>query len=605
MKSTPESEPYIVPPAPPLASPPTRVRVRPPVRPPPRVSRGQFVRRAFQLLLAGIRLMFFAVADSSLGGDALAREMIRARRLRTELERLGGIFVKVGQLLSVRTDQYPWEVCREFAQLLDHATAFPSEVAIAILEEELRAPLGAVFSRFDPQPLASASIGQVHVAWLRDGTKVAIKIQRPGVAAETKIDLRLLAIFATVLDAVNMTKSPRLSPMIAELRRVMDEELSYITEARATYDFGLTLKKRKHVYSPKVYFDYTTDRVLTMEFIEGLPASALIKAIENQDQEALDRFEQLGIRRKKLARRFYRAILEQLYEHDISHSDPHPGNLIIMPGNKLCFIDFGAVSYFGPTFRARLERVTLALGARDVDAAVDATLASWEPLPLRDVDRFKSELKPSYQRLITNSSSKHGDPSLKSNGRVFVESARVAAKYGFQAPWDHLRFVRLLWEFDTTVVALDPDFNFLKAMRKYYRDRSRRTLKRNTSRGSLKEFLASSVNILSSLPKDVQELRYQAFSLMRRSDHLFINSISKMSYLGKLLLDSALFATLAAAGALAYFRVTLGSGELDRWLGEHLPIALPWWICALALVYLIALQQRMRMRVTDIDSHRG
>ena len=309
----------------PTAHPRTRPPARPPVRVRRRISRWYFARRAFALWLSAMRLLLFRIADRSLGGDALGRELIRARRLRTELERMGGVFVKVGQLLSVRTDLFPWEVCREFANLLDQVVPFPNEVAAEILRHELRAPISSVFSSFGPQPIAAASLGQVHVAWLREtGAKVAIKIQRPDIDEESRIDLSLMAFFARIADTVNLQDNQRILPLVAELRRIMDEELSYLNEARATDDFRRSLKGRKHVYTPRVYFEYTTDRVLVMEFVEGLPASVLIKAIENDDQEALARFESLGIKRRKLARRFYQAVLQQITEHDISHSDPTP-----------------------------------------------------------------------------------------------------------------------------------------------------------------------------------------------------------------------------------------------------------------------------------------
>lgn len=583
------------------ARPRTRMPVRPRARRPPKISRWHFVRRALQLLAAGVRLLVFRLVDRSIGGNEVSRELIRARRLRAELERMGGLFVKIGQLLSVRTDLYPWEVCREFANLLDQVVPFPGEVAAQILGEELGASTSAVFSRFDTQPIAAASIGQVHVGWLRaTGAKVAIKVQRPGVEQESRIDLALLAGLAQAADTFNLRDNRRLSPMIAELKRIMAEELSYITEARATDDFRRSLKGRKHVSAPRVYFEYTTDRVLVMEFVEGLSASVLVKAIENDDQDALARFERLGIKRKKLARRFYQAVLEQVNEHDISHSDPHPGNLIIMPGNKICFIDFGAVGYYGPKFRARMERITAAFAAQDVEGAVDATLASWEPLPPGDVDRFKAELKPVYQRMITNAGSKHGDPRFKSNGQLFIESARLAAECGIMAPWDHLRFSRLLWEFDNTVIVLDPGFNFKKATRRYYKDRARRTFERNVDRDHLKRLGAEVVNLLATVPQDLQELRYQAFNLMRRSDNLFVHSMSKMSQFGKQLLDSVMTAAAAAAVALAYFRISRGAEETDTWLGEHV-VALPWWAVMLLLAYLLLFVQRLRLRVTDID----
>jgi ubiquinone biosynthesis protein len=582
----------------------SRVPARPPVRRSRKISRWHFVRRAFQLFMAGMRLLVFRIVDRSIGGDDLGRELLRARRLRTELEGMGGVFVKIGQLLSVRTDLFPWEVCREFANLLDQVVPFPGEIAAQILHDELRSPPSVVFSRFETQPIAAASIGQVHVAWLREtGAKVAIKIQRPGIDEESAIDLMLMSGFARMADTFNLRDNQRIAPMIAELRRIMNEELSYINEARATDDFRRSLKGRKHVYAPRVYFEHTTDRVLVMEFVEGLPASVLIKAIENDDQEALARFERLGIKRKKLARRFYKAVLEQVNEHDISHSDPHPGNLIIMPGNKICFIDFGAVGYFGPTFRARMERVTAAFANLDVDGAVDATLASWEPLPPGDIDRFKTELKPIYQRMITNAASKHGDPRLKSNGQLFIESARLAAVCGITAPWEHLRFSRLLWEFDTTVIALDPGFNFSKSTKRYYKDRARRALKRNLGRDSIKRFGAEVVNLLATIPQDLQEMRYQAFNLIRRSDNLFVHSMSKMSQLGKQLLDSTLAAGLAAAGVLAYYRAVHGAEATDRWLAEHV-LALPWWAFMLLLGYVLLIVQRLRLRVTDIDRSR-
>lgn len=582
----------------------SRAPRRSPVRRAPKISRWHFLRRSFQLFLAAMRLLVFRVVDRSIGGDQIGRELLRARRLRTELERMGGVFVKVGQLLSVRTDLFPWEVCREFANLLDQVVPFPGEVAARIVHDELREPVAAVFSRFETQPIAAASIGQVHVAWLREtGAKVAIKIQRPGIDEESRIDLALMTGFARVADALNLRDNLRVSPMVAELRRIMSEELSYLNEARATDDFRRSLKGRKHVHAPRVYFEYTTDRLLVMEFIEGLPASVLVKAIENDDQEALARFKRLGIKRKKLARRFYRAVFEQVNEHDICHGDPHSGNVIIMPGNKICFIDFGAVGYFGPMFRARMERVYMAFASLDVEGAVNATLASWEPLPPGDIDRFKTELKPVYQTMITNTASKRGDPRLKSNGHLFVESTRLATQCGITAPWEHLRYTRLLWEFDTTVIALDPGFNFARSTRRYYKDRARRALKRNLRRDSLKSFGTGVVNLLATMPQDLQELRYQAFNLIRRSDNIFVHSMSKMSQLGKQLLDSALTAGLAAAGALAYFRFTRGAEATDDWLAEHL-FALPWWACMLLLAYLLVIVQRLRLRVTDIDKSR-
>lgn len=577
-------------------------RARPPIRTAGAIAGWRFVARAVVLWWSMLRLMALGLGSRFRGGDQLARDLRRARHVRRELERLGGVFIKVGQLMSVRTDQYPWEVCREFTQLLDRVVPFSGVVAEQMVVTELGAPIEAVFSRFDRQPIAAASIGQVHVGWLRaSGAKVAIKIQRPGIAERVNIDLALMRGFARFIDAINIGSAPALTPTIEELKRIMDEELSYINEARATYDFRRTLKGRKHIYCPRVYFEHTTDRVLTMEFIEGLSASVLIRAIENNDVEALERFAELGIDRKKLAKRFFRSVMQQIWEHDICHIDPHPGNLILMPKNRICLIDFGAVGYFGPALRARMERITAAFAARDVDGAVDATLDSWEPLPMRDIEGLKAEMKPIFQRMIQNASSKHGDPNYKSNGRMLVESARLAGQYGISPPLELLRFTRLFWEYDTIVVALAPDFNFIKSVRSYFVDRTRRRMREHLSRRNLAILGAGMVDMISTLPQDLGELRYHAFNTLRRSSRLYHQSMSKLSSFGKLMIEYSMAALAAVVGGLLYLRLTRGGEATDAWLAERLPLAIPWWVCALLAAHLLVRLQRVRVRITEVD----
>ena len=575
---------------------------RPAIRPTRSIPRRRYLRRALTLALATLRIAALGALSRLRGGGRLAHQLRRARILRRELERLGGVFVKIGQLLSIRTDQLPWEVCREFTNLLDRVVPFPGELAEQILERELAAPLAAHFDAFERQPIAAASIGQVHVARLRrDGSKVAIKIQRPQIREQVAIDLDLAAAFARLIDLVNIFSGQRLTPMVDELRRMMDEELSYRNEARAAYDFRRTLKGRRHLRAPKIHHDLTTDAVLTMEFIDGLPASALVKAIEGGDVEALELFEELGIDRDKLAQRFFRAILEQIYEFNVCHIDPHAGNLILLPGNRIGFIDFGSVGYFGPTLREGMERIAAAMARGDVDAAVDATLASWEPLPLRDVHGFKAELKPLLQRMIINGASKYGDPNYKSNGRMLVDSTALAAKYGIQPPWDHLRFTRLLWGYDTLVTSICPEFNFARGFRGYTRHRARRRLAAHLSSEGLGRFALGMVDVLADLPGDLKELRHQALHAIRRSDHLYVHSMSKVSYIGKVALDYGLVALIAALGWLIYQLSAVGLAAADAALADLLPLPLPWWICAALLVHLIARVQQIRLRFSDID----
>ena len=575
-------------------------------RPPPRreqkPARELLWRRFFEVFtgIVGVVWRVFWIRARHSGADEAMRIAWEWKAL---FERLGGVFVKLGQFVAVRTDQMPWEVCQVFAKLLDRAPPFPSAHVVALIESELQMPLTEVFSEFDPVPTAAASIGQVHFGRLREsGEAVAIKVQRPGIAAAVEVDVDLILFFARVIDALNLTMGVRQVPLAREIQRIMAEELSYLNEARATDEFRKSLRGRKHVYAPRVHFEYTTDRVLVMERIHGVALSSLIQAIEGDNQVALDVFEgHLGIDRVKLAKRLYAAILEQLFEHNISHGDPHPGNIIVMPDNQLCFIDFGAVSYYGPLFRMKMMRMMHALGDENVDDAIDGILDSWEPLPPRNVDEFKSLLKPLLLRMINNGKSRHGDPNLKSNGRVMSEATSIGARLGLLAPWELLRYNRQMWQLDTTVTTLNPEFRYKKAIRSYFKGRSRRTVRKSMRRRDNQGRAAAFAELLNQLPGDLADVRYTILSNLRRGEHMYRHSIGKAAYLGKLLFDHLLAAAGLAAAAIVVARAALGGAPVNGWLGAHLWPPMPWWAWALALVYATTVLQRIRLRFSEIE----
>lgn len=579
-------------------------------RPPPRqevrrLPPGLLWRRFMQVFLGilGVTWRAFWIRRQHSGVEQSLRVALEWRQL---LTRLGGVFIKVGQFTAVRTDQLPWEVCQVFAGMLDQAHPIPSSQAVAVIEAELQLPLGEVFSEFDPVPAAAASFGQVHFGRLREsGKSVAIKVQRPGIAEQAAVDVALMVFFARAIDALNLTIGVRQTPFAREVQTIIQEELSYLNEARAGDEFRRTLKGRKHVYAPKVYFEFTTERVLVCERIRGIPLSHVIQAIEGRNEAAMQVYtRQFGLDRGKIAKRLYRAILQQLFEHDITHSDPHPGNMIIMEGSKICFIDFGAVSYYGPLFRMKMMRMLKAVCGSNLDDALDAVLDSWEPLPLRNVDEFKSQLKPLMQRMSNHARSKHGDPNYKSNGRLMAESARIGQSLGLIAPWELLRYNRQMWQLDTTVTTLNPEFRYDKAILGYFKDRSKRMLRQALrSRGSSMG-AAEVVELLSNLPGDLADVRYTVMSNIRRSEHMYLHSIGKASYLGKLLFDHLTMGTFLTAAGLVVARFVLGEPALDEWLRDNLWPNMPWWAWALAVGYLSTVFQRIRVRFGEIEVKR-
>ena len=537
-----------------------------------------------------------------------AEESLRvALEWRQLLMRLGGVFIKVGQFTAVRTDQLPWEVCQLFAGLLDQAHPIPSSQAVAVIEAELQQPLGDVFSEFDPVPAAAASFGQVHFGRLREsGKSVAIKVQRPGIAEQAAVDVALLVFFARVIDGLRLSVGVRQTPFAREIQTIVTEELSYLNEARAGTEFRGTLRGRKHVYAPKVYFDYTTERVLVCERIHGIPLSHVIQAIEGGNEAAMALYtRQFGLDRRKIAKRLYRAILEQQFEHEISHSDPHPGNLIVMADNKICFIDFGAVSYYGPLFRMKMMRMLKAVCGGNLDDAIEAMLDSWEPLPPRNVDEFKSRLKPLMQRMSNHARSRHGDPNYKSNGRLMSDSARIGQSLGLLAPWELLRYNRQMWQLDTTVTTLNPEFRYDKAIRGYFKDRAKRQLRRTfRSKGGQGMGAAELVELVAELPRDLADIRYTVMSNLRRSEHMYLHSIGKASYLGKLFFDHLTIGSFMTGAALCVAFFMFGGPAVDEWLRENLWPDMPWWAWALGLVYLSTVFQRIRVRFGDIEVSR-
>jgi len=565
-------------------------------------SKMQLLRRFMEVLsgLVGTLWRTWLIRLRYFGLDEQLRVAHEWKRL---LERLGGVFIKVGQFTAVRADQLPWEVCQVFASLLDHVHPVPSGQVIAVIEAELQRPLNEVFSEFDPMPAAAASIGQVHFGRLRDGdVSVAIKVQRPGVAEIVRRDVALILFFARVADAFNLTLGVRQTPFAREIQQIMAEELSYLNEARAGAEFRRSLRGRKHLYAPRVYFEYTTERVLVCERIRGIGLSNIIQAIERNDLATLEIYEnQLGIHRAKLAKRLFRAIYEQLFEHDIAHGDPHPGNIIIMERNTLCFIDFGAVAYYGPVFRMKMMRMLRALGSSNVEDALDAILDSWEPLPARNIDEFKSRIKTPLQQMINHGRSRHGDPNEKSSGRVMSEATRIGGSLGLLPPWELLRYNRQLLEVDTTVSTLNPEFRLDKAIRSYFRSRAKRMVRRTARPRQNVGAAANLVELVTALPGDLMDLRYTVMSNVRRGEHAFRQSISKVAYVGMMVLDHLLIAAFASAAALVVARLIFGADQLDEWLRATLWPALPWWGWTLATLYATSVIQRVRLRFTEVD----
>jgi ubiquinone biosynthesis protein len=282
---------------------------------------------------------------------------------RLALEELGPTFVKFGQILAGRADLFGPDWIAEFARLHSHVPAIPLDELRMQLHEDLGDEPERVFERFDIEPLAAASIAQVHRARTKDGHEVVVKIRRPGIREVIEADLRLLDRLAAMAE----TEMPALQPyrprqLVRELARSLQRELDLAAECHNAERIAGNLAVLPHVLIPKVFWEHTHERINVQAFIDGIPGSDL------------DRVSAEGLDRPLLARRGAQAVLKMIVEDGFFHADPHPGNVFYLPGNRIAFIDFGMVGRLSTRRREELLQLLLGLVEREPQAVADVLL---------------------------------------------------------------------------------------------------------------------------------------------------------------------------------------------------------------------------------------
>ena len=259
-------------------------------------------------------------------------KLTRPEGLRMALEELGPTYIKLGQILSTRPDLIPVDFLSELSKLQDKVPPFPFTAVRKIIESELKFPLEKIFTHFEEQPLASASIGQVHKARLQDGKEAAVKVQRPGIERVIEVDLEIMMYLAKLMERhIEELALHRPVKIVEEFARTLEEELDYRMEASNMERMALNFLDDPATYIPAVYRDYSTMRVLTAEFVDGIKVS---------DLQQLDA---AGLNRKLITDRGAEILLQQIFDLGFFQADPHPGNIFVLPDNVICLIDFGMV----------------------------------------------------------------------------------------------------------------------------------------------------------------------------------------------------------------------------------------------------------------------
>src|SRR5262245_11550514 len=294
---------------------------------------------------------------SSRAGEAIAR-LTREARIRLTLTDLGPTFIKLGQLLSTRPDLVGRDLADELKQLQAATPADSQECIQKLVEMELGQPLDELFSEFELTPIASASIGQVHRARLKTGERVVVKVQHAGIEAKVREDLEVLAGLAQLAEQFPEFKPYRPTANVAEMARTLRRELDFGREERNLNQFTELFRDDPTVCIPRVHIELSTSRVLTMDMIEGIPLS----------QPGL--IEAAGLDREEVARRGANLYLQMIFTHGFFHADPHPGNILLLPGNVIGLLDFGMVGRIDERLRENIEDMLLAIVQHDTPLLV-------------------------------------------------------------------------------------------------------------------------------------------------------------------------------------------------------------------------------------------
>jgi ubiquinone biosynthesis protein len=366
------------------------------------------------------------------------------RQLRLALEDLGPTFVKLGQLLSGRSDITSPQVQQELSKLQDQAPSIPKEELMAELERSLGSPSIGVFATFEMAPVACASIGQVHRATLHNGLRVAVKVRRPGVLSDIDDDFWLLDKFARLVARLS-SRARAYDPVaiVNEFAVLLRAETNFITEAGNLEAVRRTFAANDAVTIPRVMTDMSGESLLVMDWVEGIPLS-------NRE-----RLEAVGADLAGLARAILQAYAVMIFQSDLFHADPHPGNIIGLKGGRLGLIDFGEVGSITPAERSTLLRMMSAVTGRDGDALADAVLSVSRTTRAVDRADFGAHLTALLQPVA--------DASLKDVrlGDVLARLLHLLRSSGIVLPSDLAVLIKTMIECEATTNELDPTLSML------------------------------------------------------------------------------------------------------------------------------------------------
>ena len=383
-----------------------------------------------------------------------SREEVRAttaRRFRETLAELGPTFIKLGQILSSRPDILPADFIAELSHLQDRAAPMPVQTVFELIEKGLGRSAPQLFASIDPEPMASASIAQVHRARLASGEDVVVKVQRPGIEEQIRSDTDLLFYLARFLEGV-IEETGIYTPtgIVTEFRNAMLLELDFENEARNIEEFARNHADRPYVVIPKLYGDLSSRTVITLQELKGVK----LKTVLESGQSA-------GIDRQQLARHVLEASFQQLFKDGLFHGDPHPGNIIVMEGNRIGLLDFGLVGRLTKQMQESMIVLVLAISLRDPDTVARLLYKVGVADQRINLHHFRQEIHDILERYLGRKLSEV-DP-----GVLMSELVDLAMKYKIKIPKEYAVLSKASATTEGIVRQLDPELDVTQAALPY------------------------------------------------------------------------------------------------------------------------------------------
>lgn len=449
----------------------------------PVATAGQALARLIKWYFVGARMFLGLAADRARGQASLRRV---GARLRRAFETMGATAVKLGQQLSLRVDMLPPEICQELSKLTDRAPPMLAEEAIVDVERAIGGPLSSVFAAFDPDPVGSASLACVYKARLLSGGEVAVKVQRRGVARRFAADLFVFGAMTRLIELLSAVPPGFFQHMRSELRAMFMEETDFIQEAR--YQALFRWMSRKDglgwLTAPRVFRSLSTDTVLVSEFVSGVPCSELLAAVETGDQEALATFRGMDIDPSVVAERIFLLQFWGRFEAMFFHGDPHPANIMVLPGSRVCMLDFGACGVISAPVRLIQQEIVHRMLADDVTAVAALGVATLDPLPAMDTDAFRRENESHFWKFQQGMRDPRSTWAERATGGLWMSLAEVAQRHKVPVNMNALRLMRATMLYDTVACRLDPKQD-LRTAERYFREaaaRKQHRLRRDRAR---------------------------------------------------------------------------------------------------------------------------